>query len=64
MLNFQDYLSNLCDSLWSVVMRPSRVQSDMKKSHGAAAYLASFLARAKYANAKLVLTVIVSRKSN
>ncbi|PAV56212.1 hypothetical protein WR25_01289 [Diploscapter pachys] len=48
----KDYLSNLCDSLWSVVMRPSRVQSDMKKSHGAAAYLASFLARAKYANAK------------
>ncbi|KAK6018560.1 RNA polymerase I specific transcription initiation factor RRN3 [Ostertagia ostertagi] len=42
------YATRTLELLWSVIVRPQIAQSDVAKGHGAAAYLAAFLARAKY----------------
>ncbi|CAI4230455.1 unnamed protein product [Auanema sp. JU1783] len=44
----ESYPERILDFLWTVITRPQRAQSDAKKAQGAAAYMAAFLARAKY----------------
>ncbi|WKY01135.1 hypothetical protein Q1695_015273 [Nippostrongylus brasiliensis] len=43
-----NYGTQTLETLWSVIVSPQIAQADVAKSHGAAAYLAAFLARAKY----------------
>ncbi|EPB72279.1 hypothetical protein ANCCEY_08633 [Ancylostoma ceylanicum] len=43
----EKYASRTLDFLWSIIVRPQVAQADIAKAHGAAAYLAAFLARAK-----------------
>ncbi|KIH61562.1 RNA polymerase I specific transcription initiation factor RRN3 [Ancylostoma duodenale] len=49
----EKYASRTLDFLWSVVVRPQVAQADIAKAHGAAAYLAAFLARAKYLDVRV-----------
>ncbi|PIO67290.1 hypothetical protein TELCIR_10963 [Teladorsagia circumcincta] len=48
----ESYATRTLELLWSVIVRPQIAQSDVAKGHGAAAYLAAFLARAKYLDLK------------
>ncbi|VDO57962.1 unnamed protein product [Haemonchus placei] len=41
----EKYATRTLDFLWSIIVRPQTNQSDIAKGHGAAAYLAAFLAR-------------------
>ncbi|KAJ1354673.1 hypothetical protein KIN20_011670 [Parelaphostrongylus tenuis] len=45
---YENYATRMLELLWSVVIRPQVAQADVAKAHGAAAYLAGLLARAKY----------------
>uniref|UniRef100_A0A0K0DNU8 RNA polymerase I-specific transcription initiation factor RRN3 n=1 Tax=Angiostrongylus cantonensis TaxID=6313 RepID=A0A0K0DNU8_ANGCA len=47
-LTHQKYATRTLELLWSIIIRPQVAQADVAKAHGAAAYLAGFLARAKY----------------
>ncbi|KAE9420023.1 hypothetical protein Angca_005722, partial [Angiostrongylus cantonensis] len=44
----EKYATRTLELLWSIIIRPQVAQADVAKAHGAAAYLAGFLARAKY----------------
>ncbi|KJH47809.1 RNA polymerase I specific transcription initiation factor RRN3 [Dictyocaulus viviparus] len=44
----EKYATDTLESLWSFIIQPPIAQADMAKAHGAAAYMAAFLARAKY----------------
>ncbi|VDP57550.1 unnamed protein product [Heligmosomoides polygyrus] len=44
------------ECLWSVVVRPQVAQADVAKAHGAAAYIAAFLARAKYLDIQVAMS--------
>ncbi|KAK6742993.1 hypothetical protein RB195_010329 [Necator americanus] len=49
----EKYATRTLDLLWSVIVRPHIAQVDIAKAHGAAAYLAGFLARAKYLDVRV-----------
>ncbi|KAK6056477.1 RNA polymerase I specific transcription initiation factor RRN3 [Cooperia oncophora] len=51
----ESYATRTLEFLWSVIVRPQVAQSDVAKGHGAAAYLAAFLARAKYLDLQLAM---------
>ncbi|CAI5444218.1 unnamed protein product [Caenorhabditis angaria] len=44
----KEYTSRMLENLWQISCRMPRAPADAKKSQGAAAYLAAFVARAKY----------------
>uniref|UniRef100_A0A7I4Y9W9 RNA polymerase I-specific transcription initiation factor RRN3 n=1 Tax=Haemonchus contortus TaxID=6289 RepID=A0A7I4Y9W9_HAECO len=52
----EKYATQTLDFLWSIIVRPQTNQSDIAKGHGAAAYLAAFLARAKYLDIRVATT--------
>lgn len=52
----EKYASRTLECLWSVVVRPQVAQADVAKAHGAAAYIAAFLARAKYLDIQVAMS--------
>lgn len=50
---YKKYATRMLELLWSIIIRPQVAQVDVAKAHGAAAYLAGFLARAKYFDARV-----------
>ncbi|KHJ98091.1 RNA polymerase I specific transcription initiation factor RRN3, partial [Oesophagostomum dentatum] len=52
----ESYASRTLDLLWSVIVRPQVAQADVAKAHGAAAYLAAFLARANYLDVRVSMS--------
>ncbi|UMM25209.1 hypothetical protein L5515_005125 [Caenorhabditis briggsae] len=52
----EEYEQKVLEHLWQVTIRMPRAPADSKKSQGAAAYLAAFLARAKYVKKDVAFT--------
>lgn len=52
----REYEQKVLEHLWQVTIRMPRAPTDAKKSQGAAAYLAAFLARAKYIKKDVTFT--------
>lgn len=59
----EEYATRMLETLWSIIVRPQVAQVDVAKAHGAAAYLAAFLARANYLDVQ-VATVWMLRIVN
>lgn len=51
-----EYEEKILEHLWQVTIRMPRAPADSRKSQGAAAYLAAFLARAKYVRKESAFT--------